>query len=400
MKDVAAVLLNYNSGALCASAVQSLLDQRFSGSDGPGGAAGSLQIVVVDNASPIDQRAQLDPLRALGVELIYHDRNDGYSGGINLGLTRVDAEYVLIANPDILVLGDALERMLAALRGDPTVGAVGPRGFLDPGRFLLLPPNDLPTLSLHLRASLGRVHRGIARRLAHQRSRRFLAAWQAQEPFPIDMISGFGMLLPTSLARELGPFDEGYPFYFEDADLCRRLRRAGRRIVIEPRAEVVHYYDQSARSARAEVSRRYAISKEYYYRKHYGLLGAWLFRCAEQYAERRSPVKEGWRFARFDHLGEFERPVTIDLPDEREFVFEITTDPAFLFCGGHCAKGSSITIGQSCWDRLDPGHWFARLLDVRDLSLIRAVTFDKTSPAAGPGSWEQVRARQAGSGPA
>ena len=393
MKDVAAVLLNYNSGALCVSAVQSLLDQRF---PGRAGSDGTLQIVVVDNASPRDQRVELDPLLDLGVELIYHDRNDGYSGGMNLGITRVDAKYVLIANPDVLVLGDALKRMLAVLRGDASVGAVGPRGYLDSDRFLLLPPNDLPTLSLHLLASLGRVHRGIAEPAAHRRSRRFLKGWQAQGPFQVGMISGFGMLLPTDLAREMGPFDENYPFYFEDADLCRRLKQAGRRVVIEPRAEMVHYYDQSARSAREEVSRRYLISRDYYYRKHYGRLGSWLFERAEKYADRRSQGTADWRFAPFDRLGDVEQPVTIDLPEEREFVFELTADPAFLFCGGHCATASSITIGDSAWDLLDPGQWFARLLDVRDLSLIRAVTFDKTTPAAGPRSWDRVRAENSG----
>ncbi|MFH0945703.1 MAG: glycosyltransferase family 2 protein [Planctomycetota bacterium] len=395
MKDVAAVLLNYNSGALCVSAVESLLDQRFSAEDG---GPGSLQLLVVDNASPEDQHEHLDPLTELGVELVYHGRNDGYSGGMNLGMSLVDARYVLIANPDVLVLPEALERMLALLRSDASVGMVGPRGFLDPGRFLLLPPNDLPTLSLHIQSSLGRVYQKIARRVAHDRSRRFLKGWLAEGPFEIDMISGFGMFLPTDLARKLGPFDEQYPFYFEDADLCRRLRRMGRRILIEPRAHMVHYYDQSARSVRAEVSRKYEVSQAYYYRKHYGRMGSWLFRRFGEYAAARAGRAEGWGFSKFDDLGEADRPVCVELPAKRDFVLEITSDPAFLFCGGHCATGLEITIGRSAWAMLDRGRWFARLLDRNDLTLIRAVTFEKTTPADGPTSWADLRAEAAAEG--
>ena len=387
MKDVAALLLNYNSGALCASAIHSLLDQRFATEDG---GPGSLQLVVVDNASPEDQHEHLDPLRDLGVELVYHDRNDGYSGGMNLGMSRVGAKHVLIANPDVLLLPDALERMLALLRSDSSVGMVGPRGFLDPGRFLLLPPNDLPTLSLHIQSSLGRVYQRIARKVAHDRSRRFLKGWLAEEPFEIDMIAGFGMFLPTDLALELGPFDERYPFYFEDADLCRRLRRRGLRIMIEPRAHMVHYYDQSARSVREEVSRKYEISQSYYYRKHYGRLGSWLFRRFGEYAAARASRAEGWGFSKFDDLGAADQPVCIELPEERDFVLEITSDPAFLFCGGHRATAAEVTIGRSAWAMLDRGRWFVRLLDTHDLTIIRAVTFEKTTPADGPTSWADV----------
>ncbi|MBI4881591.1 MAG: glycosyltransferase family 2 protein [Planctomycetes bacterium] len=390
MFDVGCVLVNFNSGALCVSAVKSLLAQRFAGREG---AQGTLQIVVVDNASPEDQHALLEPLAALGVEVIFHDVNLGYGGGINLGAARLDAEYLLLANPDILVLPGALDALVRRLAADARVGAAGPRGFLDAERFILLPPNDLPTLALHAVESLGRVHCGVARRTARRRSRRFFAAWRARQALDKAMVSGFAMLVRAQLARQLGPFDPGFPFYFEDADLCRRIRRAGYRLVLEPRAEMIHFFDQSARSVRAEVLEKYAVSRAYYYRKHYGAAGFRLYRAFDGYAARRGPAAEGWRFCAVEDLGDAAEPPLLAVPGgAREHVVEIATDPAFLFCGGHLGAGASVTLPRAAWDALEATRWYVRVLDARDLTILRCVTFQKTRPRAAPPTFEEFQA--------
>lgn len=386
MNDVAVVLVNYNSGALCASAVRSLEAQRFTGRSG---GQGSMQIVVVDNRSPVDQRELLEPLRQRGHQVIFHDQNPGYGQGMNLGMNHVDAEFVLLANPDILVLDGAIAALVDLLRGDPSIGAVGPRGYLDADLFVLLPPNDLPTLWLHVQESLGRVHRGIAARTARARSRRFLGAWRAERPLELAMVSGFAIMLPTALARRIGPFDPHFPFYFEDADLCRRVRRAGYRVLLEPRARMIHFFDQSARSARAEVLKKYDVSRAYYYRKHYGALGAALFRRGNAYAAARMERREGWRFAAVEDLGEVAESPAIAFDRERDYVLEIATDPAFLFCGGHLGRASSVAIPRRTWNALEATQWYVRALDPGDLSVIRYVTFCKTTHSTGPVSYEE-----------
>ncbi len=392
--DVAAVLVNFNSGRLCRSAVASLQAQEFTGRDGK---RGSLQIIVVDNASPIDQHAELEPLKALGCTVIYHDQNAGYGAGMNLGMRFVDAEFVLIANPDILVLDGALAALVGALREDDTLGAVGPRGYLDPDLFICLPPNDLPSLALHAAESLGRRHGYFARTASHARSRRFRDAWLASRPRRMDMISGFAMLLRSELARRLGPFDPRFPFYFEDADLCRRVRRAGLGLALVPAARMIHFFDQSARSVRQSVTERYHLSRAFYYRKHYGPLGSRLFRALEKYAGGGRPGSEGWRFVAIDELGEHADVPLIDVPAspsgaDAEWLMEIATDPAFLFCGGHPGRGPQVVIAPRAWNALEATRWYVRVIDPRTLAIRRAVTFTKTRPATGPVSFDEFRA--------
>jgi N-acetylglucosaminyl-diphospho-decaprenol L-rhamnosyltransferase len=388
MYDVGVVIVNFNSGRLTASAVRSLRAQSFPGRDG---SPGSLQIVVVDNRSPVDQHAELDPLRELGVDVIYHDRNDGYGPGMNLGMKSIDAEFVLLSNPDVLVLDGALAAFVDVLRSDPRIGAVGPRGYLDPDRFILLPQNDLPTLSLHVAESLGRVHPSVAKRASFQRSRRFLHAWLAREPFDCRMISGFAMMLRADLARRLGPFDEEFPFYFEDADLCRRVRAAGARVVLAPAARMIHFFDQSARTLREEVQRRYHVSRGRYYRKHYGKLGAWAFDRLEAYAAKHGPRGQGWRFLEPVDLGPRTEPLAIDLPAHAtSWVMELATDPAFLFCGGHVGTGTRLEFPQRAWNALEATTWFVRVLDVATLAPLAYVTFAKSVHSTGPIAFEAL----------
>ncbi len=389
MHDVGVVLVNYNSGWLAASAVRSLRAQEFEGRDG---GQGSLQIVVVDNASPTDQHAELDSLRELGVDVVYGKDNIGYGRGMNLGMNRIDAEFVLLANPDILVLEGALDALTKLLRCDPRIGVAGPRGYLDAGKFILLPPNDLPSLGLHVRESLGRVHPSIAKASAHDRSTRFLAAWTAPSAIDMAMISGFAMFFRAAVARRLGPFDPHFPFYFEDADLCRRVKRAGFRVVLEPRAEMVHFFDQSAKSARVEVMKKYDISRAYYYEKHWGGLGAKLFSLANTYASKRAAKSQGWRFAEVTDLGRIDSPPDIPATpwqSERDYVMEIATDPAFLFCGGHLGRGTSATIGATGWSMLEATRWYVRLLDPKTLEILAYVTFEKASHSLGPVPFER-----------
>jgi len=55
-----------------------------------------------------------------------------------------------------------------------------------------------------------------------------------------DWVGGMFMLFRSDLYKTLGGFDEGYFLYYEDIHLCARLRVAGMRVVLEPKAEIIH----------------------------------------------------------------------------------------------------------------------------------------------------------------
>lgn len=137
-------------------------------------------------------------------------RNTGFAGGANLGLARaaeLGAEFVWLINPDARAADDALAVMVAAMKRDGRLAAVGCR--LGSG-----PPG-------------GRVVWWSGRAVERERP-------------PWGFVSGASVLLRRSAVAEVGGFDERLFLYWEDVDLCVRLRRAGYRLAVADDAHVFH----------------------------------------------------------------------------------------------------------------------------------------------------------------
>jgi len=217
MADLSVIVVNYNSGWFCANLIESLLDQEFTTSSGD---PGKLEIIVVDNASPNDQRSMLDPLNARDeVKVVYSDTNSGYSGGNNLGVKYATSDWVMITNPDVVFMKGAIQELLNVLYNDSSIGQVGPRAWLDPDFHFLLPPVEPLTTFGHLYESAGRIFKSIGKRYSMSRAAVAKNYWSGDGTVEADIISGFCFVMPMDLARKLGPFDEKFPFYYEDNDL-------------------------------------------------------------------------------------------------------------------------------------------------------------------------------------
>jgi GT2 family glycosyltransferase len=81
-------------------------------------------------------------------------------------------------------------------------------------------------------------------------------------------VSGGCVLIRREAWEAVGGFDEGYFLYFEDVDLCRRLRQAGWKVAFEPAALTRHIRGVSARQAESQVKQWYRESQMRYYARH------------------------------------------------------------------------------------------------------------------------------------
>lgn len=78
------------------------------------------------------------------------------------------------------------------------------------------------------------------------------------------------MLIRGDLWRQLGGFDPGYFFFFEETDLCAQARRAGKQVFHLPQAQAWHEQGRSARQMPAAARIEYWRSRYVYFRKHAG----------------------------------------------------------------------------------------------------------------------------------
>jgi GT2 family glycosyltransferase len=208
------------------------------------------EVVVVDNASTDGSTDWLASSGAGSIfpegvfKLIQSDENLGFGRGINLAAEHADGENLLILNPDTLVKGDAIDRLIDTLGSDSSIGATAPRllnqdGSLQPSTwyfpatpFKIILPN-FGLYRLFPRSFVGRTL--LSKYWEHDERREVPIAWAA------------ALMFRTDVFRQLGGFDPEFHMYGEDIDICIRMQRAGYKLVFEPKAEVIHIGGGSSR---------------------------------------------------------------------------------------------------------------------------------------------------------
>lgn len=280
--ELTAVVVNFNAGDELRRALRSIAVEMQ---------GRAWEAVVVDNASGDGSASIVDEF-APHARLIRNAANVGFGRGINQGLAVSLAPLVLLMNPDCRLEPGAAAILEAALAAHPACALVGPR-ILDPdggvqgtargdpdmltglfGRRSVL-RRVFPGLSVSRRnvAVDGAVpdRRGAATRNAVPRAaspQAPAASPQPPVPVPVDWVSGACMLARREALRSVGGFDERYFLYWEDADLCRRLRGRGHEIRYVPAATAIHAVGHSSRTAKASSIRAFHSSAYLYYATH------------------------------------------------------------------------------------------------------------------------------------
>ncbi len=232
------------------------------------------EMVVVDNASADGSAAAVEAAHPTA-RVLRNSENMGFGHACNQGIRVSRAAYVLLLNSDAQVRPGAVEALSGVLDAQPGAGAVGPRTLNADGTVQLSFGSDLTPLAEWRQR---RLVEGVRRRNPATLRRVAASASREHEPH---WVSGSCLLARRSALESVGLFDEGFFLYEEDADLCRRLRKAGWRIVFEPSATVVHALGRSSASDPRRSRLEYQRSHLHYYRKHNGALStlalrAWL----------------------------------------------------------------------------------------------------------------------------
>jgi len=245
-----AVLVNYNSGGELRRALESI--ERES--------AGPWEGVVVDNASTDgSERAAVE---CESTQLLRNRENVGFGRGVNQGVAACTADRILIMNPDCQLATGALPPLMAVLDADPRCAIAAPR-ILDPDGSAQGNARGDPDMLTGLFGRTSTLRRSLSGLDVARRN-----VITADAPTEVDWVSGACMLVRRDALASVGGFDERYFMYWEDADLCRRLRDRGYTILYVPGSSAVHQVGQSSRTARASSIRAFHDSAYLYYATH------------------------------------------------------------------------------------------------------------------------------------
>jgi GT2 family glycosyltransferase len=254
---VSVVIVNFNSGPALSSAIASL-------SDGLIGV--EWDAVVVDNASTDSSDRAAEGVDR--VRLIRLARNTGFAGGVKAGIETSSGAFVLMLNPDCRLRPGTGRLLIAEIGKHSTCAVIGP-GILDPDGTRQESARGDPNMLTGLfgRTSIGSrlfPRAGPVRRNLLSAS----LADAAGSSHVVDWVSGACMLARRHALASVGGFDERYFLYWEDADLCRRLRNAGWEIRYMPGATAVHDVGGSSQTARALANREFHRSAYRYFATH------------------------------------------------------------------------------------------------------------------------------------
>jgi len=205
------IVVSYNSArwrARQAAALATQTDQRWA-------------LVVIDNASEQGQRPTHADY-APDLELIHSESNLGFASGNNLGARSAETPYLIFLNPDAFPDPDWFATLIAVAESYPQAGAIGCLQRREGAPGVLDGAGDV------LHAS------GLAYRAGYGKR------WQAPPLGESFSACGAAMLVRREAFEAIGGFDERYFCFFEDVDLCFRLRLAGWRVLQSPDAIVSH----------------------------------------------------------------------------------------------------------------------------------------------------------------
>lgn len=198
------------------------------------------------------------------VRLSFPD-NPGYGCALNRILARYPARFFLAMNADVLMAEDGATPLLAYLETHPECALVGPR---------LTGKDGKPQPSCKRFPTFGFACAELfAWNAMLPKSwwvRRFYYGDQdLTHPTGVEAVSGAAMLIRGEAFRRIGGFDEGFRMYFEETDLCRRLRDAGYGVAFCPQATAVHWHGASTLQTSVRQA-EYYLSYIRFFRKYHG----------------------------------------------------------------------------------------------------------------------------------
>jgi hypothetical protein len=245
--DLSIVIVNWNTSALLQACLKSIVETISSD---------RIEIIVVDNAS-IDTSIEATRRDFPHVVLIENKSNVGFARANNQGIHASVGRYTLLLNSDTLMQPDTLGGLIRFMDSHLDVGACSPRLVTTKGEPQPFAFGEDPTLLYLMRRAFNKI---IFNRSLHN--------WNVDHTLDVGFVAGTCLMLRRAALEQIGALDENIFMYFEDNDLCLRLRKNRWRVCYVPSLTVMHLGGQSVKN-NPQARFAYQDGLRYFYRKHY-----------------------------------------------------------------------------------------------------------------------------------
>ena len=223
------IIISYNTRDMTAECISSVFDETVDT---------NFEVIVWDNASSDGSAEYIDEKYGKKITLIKSGDNIGFAAANNEAAKLAHGEYLLLLNPDTVVLDNAIDKLMNFATQKPDAGIWGGKtvfgdGSLNPASCW----SKQSMWSLFVQAiGLSSVFRGST--LFNPEA---IGGWDRNGIKRVDIVSGCFFLIKHELWDALRGFREDFFMYGEEADLCLRAHMLGVKPVVTSEAVIVHY---------------------------------------------------------------------------------------------------------------------------------------------------------------
>ncbi|MBX4211423.1 MAG: glycosyltransferase family 2 protein [Candidatus Yanofskybacteria bacterium] len=169
--------------------------------------------------------------------------NTGYTRGVNEGLKLATGDYMLVLNPDVIILKDSLEKLTAYMSEHPEIGLIGPEllnfnGTHQPSCFRFYSPLTVISRRISHLPFAGRIN-----------DRFLLKDIDLSKPIAVDWIMGSAYMTSRQALEKTGLLDEYLFHYFSDVDWAQRFWDNGLQVVYYPYTQIYHYHQRESKGS-------------------------------------------------------------------------------------------------------------------------------------------------------
>lgn len=256
MIDLTISIVNWNTKNYLKQCLQSIIEKIVDI---------AYEIIVVDNNSE-DGSVDMVQSNFPEIKLIRNNTNFGFAKASNQAYKISSGKYILLLNPDIEIVNSAVQGMIDFMESNPRVGALGPKlitsnGNLDPSC------RNIPNFFTDFVES-------SFLDILFPKSKFFnylkMGNWNHNQIREVEQLKGACILFRREALEKSGFMDEQFFMYYEEVDLCYRIKKTGCKIYFLPRVEVIHHGGGSAKQIESEAIYQRLKSKIKFFRKHYG----------------------------------------------------------------------------------------------------------------------------------
>ena len=222
-KELSIIYVNYNTADQVMTSVESVR-RHTKGID--------YEIIVADNNSKNDENLQ-KLIDDETIKIVKLDDNYGFGKANNAGVKECTGEYIFLLNPDTICHDNSIKKLLDCLKADQTIGVISPN---------LINSESKPTHSFRrvgdgILTELNFALFGLPYKILYGSDFEFN---HSDKQLEVAYSCGAAMMMKKDIFEKVDGFDDTFFMYYEDQDLCNRIKKTGLRIVNEPKAIIQH----------------------------------------------------------------------------------------------------------------------------------------------------------------